>query len=145
MVELARRYLEEHVGVRCKPKTAESFRQVVGKHILPALGAMPALAVDHAAVTELHHGLRRTPVMANRAVDKLSRIYNAAGDKGLIPEASNPCRLVVKNRERARERFLTDEEFRRLGLVLDEAERPATGFAGASGAAEPGSEAPGAA
>ena len=122
VAELARRYLEQHVEVRCKPKTAESYRQVVGKHILPALGGMPALAVDHAAVTALHHGLRRTPVMANRAVDELSRIYNAAEDKGLIPEASNPCRLVVRNRERARERFMTDEEFRRLGRVLDEAE-----------------------
>ena len=28
----------------------------------------------------------------------------------------------MKNRERKRERFLTDEEFRRLGRVLDEAE-----------------------
>ena len=122
VAELARRYLEDHVAVRCKPKTEESYRLVVGKHIVPALGRMPALAVDHARVTELHHGLRATPVMANHVVDTLSRIYNAAEDKGLIPEASNPCRLVVKNRERARERFLTDEEFRRLGRVLDEAE-----------------------
>ena len=114
--ELAQRYLEEHVEVRCKAKTAQSYRQVVGKHIVPAL------AVDHAAVTALHHSLRATPVMANRVVDELSRIYNAAEDKGLIPEASNPCRLVVKNRERARERFMTDEELRRLGRVLDEAE-----------------------
>lgn len=30
-----------------------------------------------------------------------SRIYNAAEDRGSIPEASNPCRLVVKFRERA--------------------------------------------
>ena len=55
-------------------------------------------------------------------VDTLSRIYNAAENRGLIPEASNPCRLVLKNRERRRERFLTDEELRRLGRVLDEAE-----------------------
>ena len=122
VAELARRYLEEHVEVRCKPRTADSYRQVVGKHIVPALGRMPALAVDHAQVTELHHRLRDTPVMANRVVEVLSRIYNAAEDKGQIPEASNPCRLVVKNRERPRERFLTDEEVRRLGRVLDEAE-----------------------
>ena len=122
VAELAERWLEEHVAVRCKPKTAEDYRQTVGKHIVPALGRMPALAVEHADVTELHHGLRHTPVMANRVVDTLSRIYNAAEDRGLIPEASNPCRLVVKNRERRRERFLTDEELRRLGRVLDEAE-----------------------
>ena len=122
VAEIAGRYLEEHVAVRCKPKTAESYRLVVGKHIVPALGRRPALAVGHREVTELHHRLSAQPVTANRAVDFLSRIYNAAEDRGQLPEGSNPCRLVVKFRERPRERFLTDEEFRRLGRVLDEAE-----------------------
>ena len=31
------------------------------------------------------------PFMANKVVETLSRIYNAAEDKGLIPAASNPC------------------------------------------------------
>ena len=76
----------------------------------------------HREVTELHHRLSAQPVTANRAVEFLSRIYNAAEDRGQLAEGSNPCRLVVKFRERRRERFLTDEEFRRLGRVLDEAE-----------------------
>ena len=54
--ELAEHWLEEHVGTRCKPSTAETYR------------------------------------------------------------------LVVKFRERVRDRFLSEEEFRRLGRVLDEAE-----------------------
>ena len=120
--ELARRYLEEHVAVRCKPTTAETYRLMVAKHIVPRLGRRPALAVGHAQVTELHHALSETPAMANQVVDTLSRIYNVAEDRGHIPEASNPCRLVVKFRERKRERFLTREEFQRLGQVLDEAE-----------------------
>ena len=37
------------------------------------------------------------------------------GGRGQIPEACNPCRLVAKNRERKRERFLADAELRRLG------------------------------
>ena len=40
--------------------------------------------------------------LVNKVVETLSRIYNAAEDKGLIPEGSNPCGLVVKNRERKR-------------------------------------------
>ena len=99
------------------------YRLIVEKHILPALGAMPALAVAHTHVTALHHALCETPTMANQAVDTLSRIYNAAEDWGVIPEASNPCRLVVKYRERKRERFLNHEEFLRLGRALDEAGR----------------------
>ncbi len=122
MGDLARRWLDEHVAVRCKPKTVEMYALIVRKHLLPAFGKVPAPALDHARVTGLHHSLRATPLMANRTVDVLSRIWNAAEDRGQLPEASNPCRLVVKNRERKRERFLSEEEFRRLGKTLAEAE-----------------------
>ena len=122
VAELAERYVKEHVEVRCKPATAEAFRLVVRKHILPALGSRSALAVTHREVTELHHRMSERPMSANLAVENLSRIYNAAEDRGLVPEGSNPCRLVVRHRRRRRERFLTDAEFRRLGRVLDEAE-----------------------
>ena len=121
VAELARRYLEDHVAVRCRPRTAEFYRGAVEKYILPRFGKQPAIAIDHAQVTELHHALRAKPVMANKVVETLSRIYNAAEDKGLIPEATNPCVLVVKNRERKRERFLTPDEFKRLGRALAEA------------------------
>ncbi len=120
--EIARRWLEEHVGVRCKPRTVEMYTLIVRKHLLPALGRVPALAVDHGRVSELHHSMRGTPSMANRTVEALSRIWNSAEDRGELPEASNPCRLLVKNRERGRERFLGEEEFRRLGRALAEAE-----------------------
>ena len=119
---LAARYLEDHVAARCKPRTAAFYRLAIDKHILPALGRLPALAVGQAQATELHYALRDTPVMANQVVDVLSRIFNAAEDWGLVAEGSNPCRFVVKYRERKRERFLTEEEFRRLGRVLADAE-----------------------
>ena len=119
---LAQQWLDEHVAVHCKPSTAATYRLIVARHILPALGGVSAPALDHAGVATLHHALSATPSMANRTVDVLSRIWNAAEDRGQLPEASNPCRLVVKNRERPRERFLSEEEFRRLGRVLAEAE-----------------------
>ena len=120
--ELARQWLEEHVAVRCKPRTVTMYTLIVEKHLLPAIGKISAPTLDHARVTELHHSLRGTPVMANQVVDTLSRIWNAAEDRGQLPEASNPCRHVVRNRERKRERFLGEEEFRRLGRTLAEAE-----------------------
>ena len=61
--------------------------------------------------------------MAKQVVDTLSRICNAAGERGQIPEGCNPSRLVAKNRERRRVRFLTDAELQRLGRALDEAGR----------------------
>ncbi|MXY33015.1 MAG: site-specific integrase [Boseongicola sp. SB0664_bin_43] len=122
VADLAEMYLEEHVAVRCKPKTEANCRQVIGRYLLPALGRRPALAVTHKEVTELHYGLNGVRSAANQAVAMLSRIYNAAEDRGRLPDGSNPCRLVVKYREHPRDRFLTDAELRRLGRVLDEAE-----------------------
>ena len=123
VADLAAVYLDQVVAVRLKPASAKAYRGVIEKHILPALGRKPALSLDHAAVSALHHGLVETPAMANRAVEMLFRIYRAAEERELIPEGSNPCRQIAMNRQRRHERFLTDEEFRRLGRVLDEAER----------------------
>ena len=39
----------------------------------------------------------------------------------MVPDGTNPCRGIGRHRERRRERFLTDTEFRRLGRVLDRA------------------------
>ena len=42
---------------------------------------------------------------------------------GMRPDGSNPCRNIRHFREQRRDRFLSDEEYRRLGAVLSEAER----------------------
>ena len=122
VADLAAVYLEEIVEVRLKPASAKVYRSVIGKHVLPALGRKPALSVDHAAVSALHHSLAATPSAANRAVEMLFRIYRAAEERELIPEGGNPCLQVSMNRPRRHERFLTDREFRRLGRALDEEE-----------------------
>ena len=122
VAELAARYLEEHVLVRCKASTARTHRQIVGKHLLPELGKLPAAAVGREHVTALHYKLRHTPATANMVIAALSQMIKRGEDWGLIPEGGNPCRFVVKYKARRHERFLTEEEFRRLGRVLDELE-----------------------
>ena len=113
--ELVETYLKEVVEVRLKPRSAQTYRSSIDNHILPALGRKPALSVDHAAVSAFHHSLRETPAAANQAVEVLFRIYRAAEERETIPEGSNPCRQIAMNRPRRHERFLTDEEFQRLG------------------------------
>ena len=57
------------------------------------------------------------------AVRILSAMYKLACEWGIVPEGlSNPCRSLMKYPEHKRERFLTDEEFIRLGEALDEVE-----------------------
>ncbi len=123
VADLCARYLTEYVPVRCKPSTAAAARSVVERHILPALGSLPLAALERAQAAELHQSLYETPAVANMVVRILSSMYGLAEGWGMVPEgASNPCRSLVKFPERRRERFLTDEEFNRLGETLDEME-----------------------
>ena len=108
VAELARRYLDEYVSVRCKPRTVKTVRSVVGRHIVPALGKMPLAAVERKHVAELHQRLSATPAAANQAVRALSAMYKLAGSWELAPEGlSNPCRAIAEYPGRRRERFLT--------------------------------------
>ena len=118
IAELAERYLREHVEVRCKPSTRKSQRYVVKSYILPALGDVPVSELGRAHVGNLHSGLHKSPGSAYEAVAALSRMLNKAEDWGLAPAGGNPCRFVKKYRRRKMERFLTEEEFRRLGQAL---------------------------
>ena len=119
---LARRYLREHVAVRCKPSTAAQYRRAIERHIVPALGTLPVSAVARRDVADLQHSLRDRPAMANLVVATLGRMIDQAQAWGVGAEGVNPCRSAQKYRAGRRERFLTDAEFRRLGSALDELE-----------------------
>ena len=122
VARVAARYLEEHAAVRCKASTASYYRRKIEGHILPPFGELPLYAVGREEVAALHYRLRDRPVMANHVVEILSRLFTMAEYWGLAPEGGNPCRFVTRYRVRRRERFLTEEEFTRLGRVLAEAE-----------------------
>ena len=122
VAQLAERYLREYAEEHCKANTVTAYRRRTNKHIVPALGKRPLSRVRREDVRDLHYAMRSTPVMANRTLDLLSRMFNMAESWGLLPEGSNPCRGQTKYREQPRERFLTGAEFRRLGHALDRAE-----------------------
>ena len=121
VAEVAARYMEEHVAVRCKPSTARIMRSVIDTHIVPRLGRLPLAAVERRHVIALHQRMAATPTQANRVVYTLSQIFRKAENWGIVPEGTDPCGAVVRYKQRRRERFLTDAEFERLGRVMDEA------------------------
>ena len=123
--DLAERFLREYVAVRCKPWTMMTYRGALDGWILPALGRLPVGAVTHAHVADLHYRLRDIPYRANQVVAILNRMFSLAEVWGLRRDGVHPCRSVRKYREHHRERFLSEEEFRRLGRVLDEVEAEA--------------------
>lgn len=122
VAEVAERLMTDHVALRCKPTTQREYRRAVDLFIKPALGTHRICDVMRADIAELHHKLRHIPYQANRTLGVLSKMFNLAEVWGLRPDGSNPCRHVPKYRERKRERFLSTEELRRLGEVLDEVE-----------------------
>ena len=132
VADLAERYYREYVAVRCKPGTAKLHHRVVRKHILPEFGELAVTAVGREHVTDLHYRLRHVPSVANQVIVTLSRMINQAEVWGLAPEGGNPCRFVVKYRQRKRERFLTEDEFRRAGAGAGRAggRGPGTGVCG---------------
>ena len=127
LADMAARYMDEYLALHCKPATMRIRSAAIFRHIVPRLGNLRIGAVRRRHVAALHQRLAATPVQANNVIITLSQIYAKAQDWGIIAEGTNPCRHVALYRQRRRERFLTETEFRRLGRVLDEA--PANGGA----------------
>ncbi len=122
VADLAARYMQGYVEVNCRPLTVEAYRRVLKLQILPALGALKLSEVDRSHISALHYGLRDKPAQANKAVGVFSKMFKLAVAWGMTPARPNPCRSVKRYRERSCERFLTADEYARLGRVLVEAE-----------------------
>ena len=72
-----------------------------------------------AEVLEWFESLHAKPASANRSLPVLSVILRQAEVYGYRPEDSNPCKDIKRYRRRARERFLSPEEIRRVVEVLN--------------------------
>lgn len=104
------RYLP-HARRTLKPRTVAEYERLFLRTILPALGdrALGRLTLD--AIEKWHAGMD-APIEANRALAALSAALTYAVDRRLL--AANPARGVHRNRESAKERFLTPDECARL-------------------------------
>ncbi|QGM97716.1 site-specific integrase [Methylocystis parvus] len=111
----------EHLETKVKDGTAEAHSLAL-KRLKDAHGSVKAEALSRGQVSALHSKMRDTPYAANRALAVWSKLYSWAGVRGLVPEGFNPARGIEKYREQGRERFLTGEEFARLGDALRLAE-----------------------
>ena len=122
VADLAKRYMEAHVEVNCRPGTVETFGRIVRLYIVPELGALPVSEVGRSHVSALHYKMRDKPYQANQTRDVLAKMFRLAEAWGMTPPRRNPALSIRRYKEHRRERFLTVEEYRRLGAVLAEAE-----------------------
>ena len=120
MDALADRFLEEHVANHCKASTARDYRRSIRLYIAPKFARRDVTDIERRDIAALHHDMRATPYQANRTIAVLSKMFNLAELWGLRRDGSNPCLHVKRYREEPREQFLGQDEFARLGRVLDE-------------------------
>jgi integrase len=118
VADLAEQFVAEHVEAKRKASTADEYKRLLEKIILPELGERKVADVTRAEITKLHHANRDAPYQANRVLAVLSKMFNLAERWGLRPDGSNPCRHVEKFRENKRERMLSPAELARLGEAL---------------------------
>jgi integrase len=91
--------------------------------INPRFGSRINTFFGHAEIAVLIFDRRHAHYQPNRTLGVLSIFLNLA-DLGETPtDGVNPCRKVRKYKEEKRERFLSEEEFGRLGQVLRDAEQ----------------------
>jgi integrase len=121
--ELAELYLTRHVEPKKKIRTTAEYRRLLKQHVLPRLGGKRLQDVKRSDVISLHLEIsKQTPVTANRAMAVLSSLWGWSAKMEFVTSQENPVRGLEKNREQGRERYLTADEYRRLGDVLHEAE-----------------------
>jgi integrase len=120
--ELADLFLADHIQAKRKPATADHYRHILKKLVLPELGSRKADGVTTADIARLHARMRDRPYLANRVVAVVGSMYSFAGRRRLLPLGYNPVRGIDKYPERGRERFLTAAELARFGDAIREAE-----------------------
>jgi len=116
--------MDEEIRPTRKASTSAVYEMYFRRHLLPALGDIPARELSrNEGVTALHRSIGvSTPVTANRVVTLLSGLYTWAAKVGEVPEGFRPTKGITKYREEGCERFLSMEELGRLGDALREAE-----------------------
>jgi integrase len=121
-VAVLEQFLREHVEAKRKARTAEEYRRIASLYLMPRWKNRAVTELSRKDVVNLHRDMAASPYAANRTVAILSKFFNWCEARGLRPDQSNPCRHVEKYPETKRERFLSTEEFGRLGQTLEDLE-----------------------
>jgi integrase len=123
--QLCDRYLSDHAATRKKRSSVRNDLDMIDRLIRPSIGPITVSTVTRSDISKLHHSLRGTPYQANRCLALLSKMFSLAERWALRPDHSNPATNIDRFPERARERYLTPPELRRLSdvLALEESRR----------------------
>lgn len=119
--EFVREFMRRQ-GRRWKASTRKGNAQMIDRYLVPFFGGMRVAEIDRAAVRRWFDSMSGTPGNANRTLPVLSVMMRQAELWDIRPQGSNPCRNMRRYKMAPRERFLSLDELKRLGFVLDHAE-----------------------
>ena len=96
------------------------------RQLLPWFAGRQIADITRQDIQRWFASLRATPVAADRSAPILSVILKEAELMGYRPQGSNPCRGIRRYRRKGRERYLSEEEIRRVAARLSahQSERP---------------------
>jgi len=100
-------------------KSGANTRAVIEKDCLKPWGWKKVSDIKRRDIVVLLDRVRkRAPVLSNRLLGYLSRVFNFAAERGIID--NSPCTRIRKpTTEKARDRVLTDDEIKLLWNCLD--------------------------
>jgi integrase len=117
IADLAADYLERHAVPKKRPKSVRDDRAMLDNIILPKLGAKKVASIDRRDIEAIHVAIKDRPYQANRVLSLLSKMFTLALEWGW--RSDNPVKGVERFEEQKRDRWLSDEELRRLCAALD--------------------------
>ena len=106
-------------GRNWKPRTVKVNRGYLRNQILPWFRGWKIADITRADVQRWFASLHATPFSADRSAPILSVMMRQAEIYGYRSEGSNPCVGIRRYRRKGRERFLSEQELRRLALALE--------------------------
>jgi integrase len=110
---VAEAYLHRYVKKNTRPSTYRETKRILDVDVIPVWGAKPVASIGRRDVDELLDTIadRGAEVQANRVLARLRTLFNWAVEKDCLT-ASPVVRMKPPTKERARERFLSNDEIR---------------------------------
>jgi integrase len=145
IAELCDEYMQKHANINKKPSSSHLDATNIKNHVKPLLGKLRIADVNSndierfkndvsvgktapsnpKAVQKAQKGgkpVKGGKSVGNRCLALMSKMFNLSELWGYRPQNSNPVRGITKFKEYAKERYLTEEELKRLWQHLDNME-----------------------
>ena len=101
-----------------KASTRRTSRSRIDSQLVPRFGELPIDLIDRADINRWRDGMAGRGGSFNRSIPIMSVMMQYAEQLGYRANGSNPCRGVSRFKRDLPERFLSADEYRRLGRVL---------------------------